>query len=216
MVEEKEIERLFTIPLRKAKHGPSSRAAPAAVKSVRQYLMKHMKVENDNIWIDESLNHALWAQGKTKIPSKIRIRAVKFDDGVVEASLPELGTKTSRRELLKEEKEKKTPILRRPEDVEEEGEEETGAEDYEIAPTGDGEVKIKKKKPVKKEETTEDKEPVKTEKKTSAKKTTKKQEKSKKSSEKPAEKKKSNKKASSTKTKKPTSKKTNKKPKEKQ
>ena len=155
--EEKEIERLFTIPLRKAKHGPSSRAAPMALKSVRQYLIKHMKVENKDIWIDDSLNQALWSRGKHKIPSSIRIRAVKFDDGVVEASLPELGIKTSRRELLKEEREKKTPILRRPEEMEEEEDEaETGAEDYEIAPTGDGEVKIKKKKPKKKEEDEEE------------------------------------------------------------
>jgi large subunit ribosomal protein L31e len=157
MAEDKEIERIFVIPLRKAKHAPTSRAAPNALRTVRQYLIKHMKVEEDNIWIDESVNTALWARGKFMIPSKIRVRAVKFEDGVVEASLPELGGKTSRRELLKEEKEKKTPILRRPE--EEEGEEDVdGTEDYEIAPTGDGEVKIKKKKPKKEEKDDEDKE----------------------------------------------------------
>jgi len=148
MAEDKEIERIFVIPLRQAKHAPTSRAAPTALRTVRQYLIKHMKVDQENIWIDESVNTALWARGKYVIPSKIRIRAVKFEDGVVEASLPELGGKTSRRELLKEEKEKKTPILRRPEEEEEE-EGVGGAEDYEIAPTGDGEVKIKKKKPKK-------------------------------------------------------------------
>jgi large subunit ribosomal protein L31e len=151
---EKELERIYIIPLRRAKIGPTSRAAPRAVDDVRHYLMKHMKVEEKNVWIDDSLNRALWAHGKFWIPKKIRIRAVKFDDGVVEATLPEIGEKKSRRELLKEEKEKKTPILRREEEKPEEAA--TGAEGYEITPTGEGEVKIKKKKaPREKEEAPE-------------------------------------------------------------
>jgi len=139
-----EIERIYVIPLKK--YGfKSSIAAPTAVKRVKNYLTKHMKVEKKDIWIDDSLNKALWSRGKYKIPSKIRVKAVKFDDGVVEAYLPELEFKKSRRELLKEEKEKKAPILRKEEVEEGEGEVE-GAEDYDIAPTADGEVKIKKKK----------------------------------------------------------------------
>jgi large subunit ribosomal protein L31e len=141
---EKELERIYIISLRRAKIGPTSRAVPRAVDDVRHYLMKHMKVEEKNVWIDDSLNKELWAHGKFWVPKKIRVRAVKFDDGVVEATLPEIGEKKSRRELLKEEKEKKTPILRREE--EKPAEAVTGAEDYEITPTGEGEVKIKKKK----------------------------------------------------------------------
>jgi len=147
---EKEIERIYVIPLRKAKIGRSSLAAPRAVKQVRSYLTKHMKVDSEDVWIDDSLNKELWSQGKYKIPSKIRVRAVKFEDGVVEATVPELGVKKSRRELLKEEKEKKTPILRREEEeaVEEAGV--AGADEYDISPAADGEVKIKKKKAEKK------------------------------------------------------------------
>jgi len=165
-----EIERIYVIPLRKTGF-KSSKAAPTAVKRVKNYLTRHMKVEEKNIWIDDSLNNALWSHGKYKMPGKIRVKAVKFDDGVVEAYLPELQFKKSRRELLKEEREKKEPILRKEEMKPEEGEGE-GDEDYEIAPTGDGEVKIKKKKPVKKK--TEEKEPSK---KKPAKKTEKKEEK---------------------------------------
>ncbi len=154
---EKEIERIYVIPLRKAKIGRSSLAAPRAVKQVRIYLTKHMKVNSDDVWIDDSLNRELWSRGKFKIPSKIRVRAVKFEDGVVEATVPELGEKKSRRELLKEEKEKKTPILRREE--EEMGEEAGigGADDYAISPSADGEVKIKKKKAPKEKKETEKK-----------------------------------------------------------
>jgi large subunit ribosomal protein L31e len=140
----KELERIYIIPLRRAKIGPTSRAVPRAVDDIRHFLMKHMKVEQKNVWIDNSLNKQLWTHGKFWVPSKIRVRAVKFEDGVVEATLPELGEKKSRREFLKEEKEKKTPILKREEEKAEEGV--TGAEGYDITPTGDGEVKIKKKK----------------------------------------------------------------------
>jgi large subunit ribosomal protein L31e len=140
----KELERIYIIPLRRAKIGPTSRAVPRAVDDIRHFLMKHMKVEQKNVWIDGALNKQLWTYGKFWVPSKIRVRAVKFEDGVVEATLPEMGAKKSRREFLKEEKEKKTPILRR---EEEKGEEAVaGAEGYDITPTGDGEVKIKKKK----------------------------------------------------------------------
>ena len=152
-----ELERIFVIPLKKDNH-KASKAAPTAVKRVKKFIKKHMKVEEKNIWIDYSLNNELWSRGKYKMNSKIRVKAVKFDDGIVEAYLPELDFKKSRRELLREEKEKKTPILRKEEAAEGEIGEETGAEDYDIAPTADGEVKIKKKKPKeKKDEETEKK-----------------------------------------------------------
>ena len=163
-----EIERIYIIPLKKIGF-KSSKAAPSAVKRVKSYLTKHMKVEEKDIWIDDSLNNALWSKGKFKMASKIRVKAVKFDDGVVEAYLPELEFKKSRRELLKEEKAKKEPILRK-EEMEGEAEGETGAEDYEIAPTADGDVKIKKKKAPK---AAKEKKPSK--KKSAAKKTTKKE-----------------------------------------
>jgi len=142
-----ELERIFVIPLKKTGL-KSSKAAPTAVKRVKNYLTRHMKVEAKDIWIDDSLNNAIWSHGKYKTTSKIRVKAVKFDDGVVEAYLPEFEFKKSRRELLKEEREKKEPILRK-EEVEAEEGEVAGAEDYDIAPTADGEVKIKKKKAAK-------------------------------------------------------------------
>jgi len=190
-----EFERIFVIPLKKTGF-KSSKAAPVAVKRVKQYLTRHMKVEDENIWIDESLNNALWSHGKYSMPSKIRVKAVKFEDGVVEVSLPELELKKSRRELLKEEREKKEPILRRRE--EEEGEGVGGAEDYEIAPTAEGDVKIKKRKPARKKETTEKEKPEKT-KKPKTKKTHAKKKTSKKEEIKPKTAKKTTKKKASTK-----------------
>ena len=197
----KEIERIYIVPLRRAKIGRTSKAAPRAVKHVRGFLNRHMKVAKEDIWIDDSINKELWSQGKYKIPNKIRVRAVKFEDGVVEVTLPEIGEKKSRREILKEEKEKKIPILRR-EEAEAPGAEATaGAEDYEITPTADGEVKIKKKKEPKPKKTADKKE--------IKKKPEKKEDKKKpsKGKEKKVEKKKEKKSKTSKKEKKPTAKK---------
>ena len=166
-----EIEKIYVIPLKK-RGFKNSRSAHTAVKRVKIYLTKHMKVEEKNIWMDDSLNNAIWNKGKYNIVSKIRVKAVKFEDGVVEAYLPELEFKKSRRELLKEEKEKKEPILKKEEELAEESEV-GGAEDYNITPTGNGEVKIKKKKtPKEKEEKPAEKaKPKKTEEKKPEKKT---------------------------------------------
>ena len=141
-----ETERIYVIPLKK-KYFPASNAAPTAVKRVKQYINRHMKVDETDIWIDESLNHAIWSKGKYKMPSKIRVKAVRFEDGVVEVYLPELEFEKSRREILQEERAKKQPILRKEEaGAPEEGVDEAGTDDYEVVPTADGDVKLKKKK----------------------------------------------------------------------
>ena len=140
-----ETERIYVIPLKK-KYFPASTAAPTAIKRVKQYINRHMKVAENDIWIDESLNNAVWSKGKYKMPSKIRVKAVQFEDGVVEVYLPELEFEKSRREILQEERAKKQPILRKEEAIPEEEADEAGTEDYEVVPTADGDVKLKKKK----------------------------------------------------------------------
>ena len=56
-----EIERIYVIPLKK--FGMKSyTAAPTAIKRVKKYLTRHMKVEQEKIWIDDSLNNELWSR----------------------------------------------------------------------------------------------------------------------------------------------------------
>lgn len=131
-----ELERIYTIPLRKVKAGSRNARTDRAVRTVRAFLVKHMK--SDDIWIDDGVNRLIWSRGKYKVPSRLRVRAVKFDDGVVEVSLPEEDQMTSIRAALKEERESKTPILPTPEgEVEEE--EETESAEIEAEPEEEGE-----------------------------------------------------------------------------
>ncbi len=89
MAEEEELERIFTIPLRATKEVPAPKRANHAVTSIKKYIAKHMKGELSNVWIDEPVNRRLWARGKKSPPSTIRVKAVKFEDDLIEVTLPE-------------------------------------------------------------------------------------------------------------------------------
>ena len=77
----------MVIPLRGAKQAPRSRRTERAVKDVRAYIMRHMKVDEEHVWIDKSVNEKLWENGIRNPPNKITVQAVRFDDGLVEVSL---------------------------------------------------------------------------------------------------------------------------------
>jgi len=48
---------------------------------------QHLKP--DRIFIDDVLNEYLWKQGREHPPRRIRIKAIKFEDGSAVVSLPE-------------------------------------------------------------------------------------------------------------------------------
>ena len=124
-----ELERVYTIPLRKTKDLVRSRRAQLAVRDVKRYLTRHMK--SDHIWLDNEVNELLWANGKFRIPSRIRVRATRFNDGVVEVTLPESTATGSIRDTLQERREKaaEAPVLKAPEPAEgEEGHQHDGSD----------------------------------------------------------------------------------------
>ncbi|MEA1905168.1 MAG: 50S ribosomal protein L31e [Candidatus Hadarchaeota archaeon] len=76
-------ERIYTIPLRKVKRARRYRRSSRAAKLVREFLQRHMKAEE--VKLNEELNQELWKRGAERPMSRIRVRAVKQDDGSVEA-----------------------------------------------------------------------------------------------------------------------------------
>ena len=82
------VERVYSLRLKhKMKRYPRWLRAKKAVKYVRSFLSRHMKVEPENVKLDASINEKIWERGAQKPPAKIKIRAVKFDYGIVEAEL---------------------------------------------------------------------------------------------------------------------------------
>lgn len=85
-----ETERIYVVPLRRRTQiTPRSKRAQRAVREVREFVARHMKADPEKVWLDNPVNEAIWARGIQKPPARLRVRAIKFEDGVVEVSLPE-------------------------------------------------------------------------------------------------------------------------------
>jgi large subunit ribosomal protein L31e len=81
-------ERVMTVPLRDAKAASGTAAADDAMGIVREHLAQHFSVDEDAVRLDPSINEAVWSQGRSKPPSKLRVRAARFEEdgeGIVEA-----------------------------------------------------------------------------------------------------------------------------------
>ena len=96
MVEE--LERVFTIPLTVTKVVPKTKRAPRAIKEIKEYVRRHMmektseeddEKDKKEVWLDYRLNELIWSRGIERPPSKVRVKAIRFEDGLIEVSLPE-------------------------------------------------------------------------------------------------------------------------------
>jgi len=74
-------ERIYTVPLSKARHGPRNKYAKKAVRYLREYMTRHMKPEA--LIISQEVNEQIWSRGIQKPPRKLKIRATKNVDGLV-------------------------------------------------------------------------------------------------------------------------------------
>ena len=83
-------ERIYTVPLGKARAVPSYRRAEKAISILRVFTKRHMKPEE--VIIDPTVNEAIWARGIKNPPRKIRVRLSKDDEGTVTVTLAEAET----------------------------------------------------------------------------------------------------------------------------
>ena len=101
--EEEEIveERIYTVPLGKAWIMPANKRAPRAMRMLRAFITKHMKLEArketeaeeeeepSRLIISNAVNIRVWSRGIEKPPRKIRVRAAKDKEGNVTVYLAE-------------------------------------------------------------------------------------------------------------------------------
>lgn len=78
-------ERIYTIHIGKLPQ--RWRRSEKAIFLIRNFLARHMKVPLENVKLDPSINEEVFRRGGKKPPRRIKVRAVKFEDGVVEAEL---------------------------------------------------------------------------------------------------------------------------------
>jgi large subunit ribosomal protein L31e len=94
-------ERFYTIPLGKAWLMPPNKRAPKAIRLIRDFVKRHMKLEAKaegeeeeesepkRLIISNEVNEKVWSRGIEKPPRKIRVRAAKDKDGNVTVYLAE-------------------------------------------------------------------------------------------------------------------------------
>ncbi len=98
------VERTYIIPLRREwLKSVKYKRAKKAVRAIREFLMRHMKVEEmENIKIGKYLNLILWSHGIKNPPSRVKVNVKKDDKGIVWAEM--VGAPVEKK---KEEKPKK-------------------------------------------------------------------------------------------------------------
>jgi len=74
-------ERIYIVPLAKARKGPRNKRAKKAVRFLREFMERHFKPES--LVISQEVNEAIWARGIQKPPRKLKIRATKNIEGLV-------------------------------------------------------------------------------------------------------------------------------------
>ena len=74
-------ERIYIVPLYKARHGPRTKWAKKSVRYLRKFMTRHFKPEA--LIISQDVNEKIWSRGISKPPRKIKIRATKNLDGLV-------------------------------------------------------------------------------------------------------------------------------------
>lgn len=75
----RKLERIYTVPLRKAFDYLRTRRVERAVKLMRAFMARHFKVEEKNVRISEGVNALLWRDSIQKPPRRIKIRGVLSD-----------------------------------------------------------------------------------------------------------------------------------------
>ncbi len=118
-----ELEREYIIPLRKSWiKVPKYKRAPRAIKTIKQFIAKHMKIEErdlNKVKINKWLNQEIWFRGIKKPPAKIKVKAVK-KEGDVFVELVDLPDKIrfaiSRERKATEEAKKKKAVKKKAEE----------------------------------------------------------------------------------------------------
>ena len=128
--ESKEEGRVYVIPLReKCRVVPRYKKTNKAVKTVKEFLARHMKVRDRDlrkVRLDSYLNEFLWGRGIKNPPHKVKVKVVKEGD-IVRAELAEptkkLANKKARAERL--DKAAKEVVKKKKEEKKEEAPKET-------------------------------------------------------------------------------------------
>jgi len=112
----KKEEREYVIPLRKKwAKVPRYKRANKAIKSIKEFLARHMKVRDrdlNKIKLDTYINEFIWERGIRKPPVKIKVRAFREGE-IVRAELSELPEKFRFKKAREDKREQKATEIKK-------------------------------------------------------------------------------------------------------
>ncbi len=92
-------ERMYVIPLSRAWISPRRKRAPRAMRLIRNFVERHMKMrggaseeegeEMGRLVISNDVNEKVWSRGIEKPPRNIRVRVAKDKEGIITVYLAE-------------------------------------------------------------------------------------------------------------------------------
>lgn len=97
-------ENVYTVPLAKVYRYKHTQRARKAIKFLRMFIGRHMKVPE--VWLSMKVNELIWARSIQKPPRKLRVKAIAGEDGIARVYLPDEKTEEQKK-AEKEEKAKK-------------------------------------------------------------------------------------------------------------
>ena len=84
-----ELERIYTVPLSRAYNYSERYRVWFAMKLLRAFLARHMKVKPESVSISSGINDLMWSHGISRPPRKLKLKVSKDSDGMVRAVLLE-------------------------------------------------------------------------------------------------------------------------------
>lgn len=78
-------ERTYVIPLRYAYFVPRPKRANKAIKIIREFVKRHLKVEE--VLIGDDVNKKVWERNREKPPRRIKVKVKKVDEETAEVRL---------------------------------------------------------------------------------------------------------------------------------
>lgn len=103
-------ERVYTIPLRKARGIARYKRTEKAMRIIQKFLAHHMKT--DSVWIGQALNEHIWVNGIRNPPRRVEVHVQKHE-GTAYAEL--VGTEIkipSKEDKTKQEKARKEALAK--------------------------------------------------------------------------------------------------------
>ena len=73
------LEREYTIPFRDVYEVPRKKRAKVAIRLLKEFVMRHMKV--DDVYISNKVNEKIWGRSAERPPRRIRVYVKKVEVG---------------------------------------------------------------------------------------------------------------------------------------